>query len=113
MGGDHLLLESIDIASWYYLGVVGGLLFMSYYQYWLKHNKDPNLAFDKKYLVPFLVALGLSVIQLLLEVAGLPAPALFASPLEAFWAGFIVWAGVQEILKAILKLPSIDFFNTA
>jgi len=103
----------MDIASWYYFGVVCGLIFMMVYQYWLKHNKDPNLAFDTRYLVPFLITLVLSVIQLILEVFGMPAPTPFNSPLEAFWAGFIVWAGVQEILKAILKLPKIDFFNTA
>lgn len=105
-------LLDINIGTWYYFGVVAGLVFMMVYQYWLKHNKDPNLAFDKKYLVPFFVSLVIAVLQVIFEMAGLPAPA-FASPLDAFIAGFVFWAGVQEILKAILKLDRIDFFSTA
>lgn len=62
--------------------------------------------------MPFIVTLGVAVLQVLLEMAGLPAPA-FASGLDAFIAGFVFWAGVQEILKAILKLDRIDFFSTA
>lgn len=84
---------------------------MMMYQYWLKHDKNPTIAFDKKYLVPLLIAVVLSIIQLLLEVGGMSIPIEFNSPLEAFWAGFVFWAGVQEIIKVILKLPQIDYFN--
>lgn len=105
-------LLDINIETWYFVGVVCGLVFMMVYQYWLKHNKDPNLAFDKKYLVPFFVSLIVAVFQVVLEMTGLTVP-IFDNPLQAFIAGFILWAGVQEILKAILKLDRIDFFSTA
>ena len=107
-----MLLESIDLAWWYYIGVVCGLVFMMVYQYWLKYKSEPQ-PFDKKYLVPFLVSLIVAVLQLVLEIAGMPVPVDLTDPLQAFYTGFIFWAGVQEILKVILKLPQIDYFNTA
>jgi len=107
-----LLLEFIDIAFGYYMGTVCGLAFMMIFLYWIKHNKDSTILFDKKYLVPFLITLIIAVVQLVLEIYGMPLPVTFASPLEAFYYAFMFYAGVQEALKALLKWNKIDFFNT-
>lgn len=108
-----MLLEFIDVAFGYYAGVVVGLVFMAWYLYWLKSSKDPNIAFDVKYLVPFLISLVIAVIQLVAEIYGAPVPVSFANPLEAFVYGFMIYAGVQEALKALFKWDKIDLFNTA
>ena len=92
-----LLLEFIDVAFGYYMGVIFGLIFMAWYLYWLKSNKDPNIVFDKKYLVPFLIALAIAVFQLVMEIYGTPIPVAFSNPLEAFIYGFIFYAGVPRV----------------
>ena len=108
-----LLLEFIDIAFGYYAGVGFGLIFMAWYLYGLKRNKDTSIALDMKYVDPFIISLVIAVFQLAFEIAGTPIPVSFANPLEAFFYGFIFYAGVQEALKALLKWDRIDFFNTA
>lgn len=102
-------MEMISIS--YYTGLVIGLIVWMYFLYWTKHGRDPTIAFDKKYLVPFIFSVIIAVFQLLLELS-LQAPAIaFADPTQAFIAGFTVYVAIQEIIKGFMNTSQVNYFE--
>ena len=102
-------MDYISVA--YYIGLFLGLIVWMFYTYWVKHEGNPAIVFDKKYLVPFFISVLLAAFQIALELMGnLPVIA-FADPWTAFWAGFAIYMAIQEILKGALKYPRINYFN--
>ena len=102
-------MDYISVA--YYTGLFLGLTVWMFYLYWIKHEGNPIILFDKKYLVPFFISLLIAAFQIVLELIGnLPVIA-FADPWTAFLAGFAIYAAIQEFIKGILKNPKIDYFG--
>jgi len=95
----------------YYTGLFLGLFIWMFYLYWIKHEGNPMIVFDKKYLVPFAISVLIAVFELLFEMI-ISAPIVaYPDVLTAFMAGFAIYVAIQEVWKGILKYPSINYFN--
>ena len=95
----------------YYTGLFAGLFIWMFYLYWIKHEGNPIIVFDKKYLVPFFMSMLIAVFQLALEQMNTLVIIDYPNPLTAFIAGFAIFVAIQEIWKGILKYPRINYFN--
>ena len=95
----------------YYTGVFLGLLVWMFFLYWVKSNRNPDIAFDKKYLVPFFISVVVAAFQLALELLNNPPVIAFAEPLMAFIAGFTMFVAIQEIIKGILNTEQVNYFD--
>lgn len=102
-------MDYISVA--YYTGLFLGLIVWMFYLYWIKHEGNPIILFDKKYLVPFAISVLIAIIQIVLELMSSLPLIIFADPYTAFMAGFTIYVAIQEIWKGILKYPRIDYFN--
>lgn len=92
------------IMGMYYLGAVLGLFVSLFLPYWRKHKQDPQLAFDRKYFIPFLISFAFVAIQLVIDLAAAgPLPYVFDSWISAFAAGFGLFIGVEEFFKEMMK----------
>lgn len=96
---------------YYYIGLFAGLTIWMFYLYWVKHEGNPAILFDKKYLVPFFASLLIAAFQIALELMN-GAPLIdFVSIQDAFMAGFVIYVAIQELIKGALKYPRINYFN--
>lgn len=95
----------------YYVGVFVGYTFWSFYMYWLKHDQDPSIAFDRKYLHTWFMTTIIAVAQLLMELMTVQPIVLYSDAFQAFVAGFALYFFIQEFIKGILKNPRTDYFN--
>jgi hypothetical protein len=105
-------MDPILISVSYYTGLFLGLIVWMFYLYWIKHEGNPIILFDKKYLVPFFMSVLIAAFQIALELmlGGVPLIP-FENELSAFMAGFAIYIAIQEIWKGILKYPRINYFK--
>ena len=96
---------------YYYIGLFAGLTIWMFYLYWVKHEGNPAILFDKKYLVPFFASLLIAAFQIALDLMGAPVMTEFVDPWTAFMAGFTIYVAIQELIKGALKYPRINYFN--
>jgi len=103
------ILDLISIVYWF--GVFLGYTLWAFYLYWVKSNKDPTIVFNMKYLHTWFVTTLIAVLQLAAELAmGNPFVS-YPDLITAFIAGFTVYFAIQEVIKGILKIEQIDYFN--
>jgi len=96
----------------YYVGVFLGYTVWMFYLYWMKHDKNPTISFDRKYLIPWIFATIIAAFQLIIELIIEMPIVSYPDLMSAFIAGLSVYIFIQEFMKGILKNPRVDYFNT-
>lgn len=90
----------MDIIVLAYLGFIAGVVLRTLYDYLFKLLEDPNLAFDRKYLVTMLISLIIAAIGGTALFSSLPLPpsgaADFYVVIASFATGFMTNALINK-----------------